>query len=58
MILSVIFFAAGSCCYNKQLNKDELQGNRELMVEVLMLNLLHHQNMVNVVRHCSAWLMS
>ncbi|AQK94602.1 putative serine/threonine-protein kinase PBL23 [Zea mays] len=33
----------------KQLDKDGLQGNREFLVEVLMLSLLHHPNLVTLV---------
>jgi serine/threonine-protein kinase PBS1 len=31
----------------KQLNRDGNQGNKEFLVEVLMLSLLHHQNLVH-----------
>lgn len=37
----------------KQLDKDGLQGNREFLVEVLMLSLLHHQNLVNLIGYCA-----
>ena len=37
----------------KQLNRDGLQGNREFLVEVLMLSLLHHQNLVNLIGYCA-----
>ncbi|KAK3135178.1 hypothetical protein QOZ80_5BG0415490 [Eleusine coracana subsp. coracana] len=33
----------------KQLDKDGLQGNREFLVDVLMLSLLHHPNLVNLL---------
>ncbi|KAF0923355.1 hypothetical protein E2562_006265 [Oryza meyeriana var. granulata] len=33
----------------KQLDKDGLQGNREFLVEVLMLCLLHHPNLVTLL---------
>ncbi|KAA8518292.1 hypothetical protein F0562_015825 [Nyssa sinensis] len=33
----------------KQLDRDGLQGNREFLVEVLMLSLLHHPNLVNLI---------
>ncbi|XP_051224230.1 probable serine/threonine-protein kinase PBL7 isoform X1 [Lolium perenne] len=36
----------------KQLDLDGLQGNREFLVEVLMLNLLHHRNLVNLIGYC------
>ncbi|CAH2074418.1 unnamed protein product [Thlaspi arvense] len=33
----------------KQLDHNGLQGNREFLVEVLMLSLLHHPNLVNLI---------
>ncbi|KAK7382379.1 hypothetical protein VNO80_01230 [Phaseolus coccineus] len=36
----------------KQLDKNGLQGNREFLVEVLMLSLLHHPNLVNLIGYC------
>lgn len=36
----------------KQLDLNGLQGNREFLVEVLMLNLLHHPNLVNLLGYC------
>ncbi|XVE61776.1 hypothetical protein DITRI_Ditri06bG0066700 [Diplodiscus trichospermus] len=37
----------------KQLDRDGLQGNREFLVEVLMLSLLHHPNLVNLTGYCA-----
>ncbi|KAJ4751113.1 Kinase superfamily protein [Rhynchospora pubera] len=37
----------------KQLDRNGLQGNREFLVEVLMLSLLHHANLVNLVGYCA-----
>ncbi|KAJ6834725.1 serine/threonine-protein kinase PBS1-like [Iris pallida] len=37
----------------KQLDTTGLQGNREFLVEVLMLSLLHHPNLVNLIGYCS-----
>lgn len=37
----------------KQLNLDGLQGNQEFIVEVLMLSLLHHKNLVNLIGYCT-----
>ncbi|KAJ3676370.1 hypothetical protein LUZ60_003782 [Juncus effusus] len=37
----------------KQLDKNGLQGNKEFLVEVLMLSLLHHPNLVNLVGYCA-----
>ncbi|KAG8052352.1 hypothetical protein GUJ93_ZPchr0001g29287 [Zizania palustris] len=36
----------------KQLDLNGLQGNREFLVEVLMLSLLHHPNLVNLFGYC------
>ncbi|KAF9605377.1 hypothetical protein IFM89_016954 [Coptis chinensis] len=38
----------------KQLDRNGLQGNREFLVEVLMLSLVHHPNLVNLIGYCSA----
>ncbi|XP_038693941.1 serine/threonine-protein kinase PBS1-like [Tripterygium wilfordii] len=37
----------------KQLDTNGLQGNREFLVEVLMLSLLHHPNLVNLIGYCA-----
>lgn len=37
----------------KQLNLEGLQGNQEFIVEVLMLSLLHHPNLVNLIGYCT-----
>ncbi|KAF9593591.1 hypothetical protein IFM89_024225 [Coptis chinensis] len=37
----------------KQLDRNGSQGNREFLVEVLMLNLLHHPNLVNLLGYCA-----
>ncbi|KAK4753647.1 hypothetical protein SAY87_001751 [Trapa incisa] len=37
----------------KKLNTSGLQGNREFLVEVLMLRLLHHPNLVNLIGYCA-----
>ncbi|KAI4340045.1 hypothetical protein MLD38_024920 [Melastoma candidum] len=36
----------------KQLNRNGFQGNREFLIEVLILSLLHHQHLVNLVGYC------
>ncbi|KAL8172454.1 hypothetical protein V2J09_024258 [Rumex salicifolius] len=36
----------------KQLDRNGFQGNKEFLVEVLMLSLLHHSNLVNLVGYC------
>ncbi|MBA0580505.1 hypothetical protein Gorai_022720 [Gossypium raimondii] len=38
----------------KQLNHDGLQGYQEFIVEVLMLSLLHHVNLVTLIGYCTA----
>ncbi|KAJ0102077.1 hypothetical protein Patl1_04259 [Pistacia atlantica] len=37
----------------KQLDRNGFQGNREFLVEVLMLSLLSHPNLVNLVGYCA-----
>ncbi|XP_031122972.1 probable serine/threonine-protein kinase PBL21 [Ipomoea triloba] len=37
----------------KQLDQEGLQGNQEFIVEVLMLSLLHHKNLVNLIGYCT-----
>lgn len=37
----------------KQLDRNGLQGNREFLVEVLMLCLLHHEHLVNLIGYCT-----
>ncbi|KAH9784905.1 putative serine/threonine-protein kinase PBL26 [Citrus sinensis] len=37
----------------KQLDRNGLQGNKEFIVEVLMLSLLHHDNLVNLIGYCA-----
>ncbi|KAL0912138.1 hypothetical protein M5K25_018091 [Dendrobium thyrsiflorum] len=37
----------------KQLDRNGLQGNREFIVEVLMLSLLHHPNLVKLIGYCA-----
>ncbi|WMV27835.1 hypothetical protein MTR67_021220 [Solanum verrucosum] len=43
----------GSVVAIKQLNLDGLQGHQEFIVEVLMLSLLHHKNLVNLIGYCT-----
>ena len=38
----------------KQLNQDGLQGDQEFIVEVLMLSLLHHSNLVTLAGYCTS----
>ncbi|KAF6173898.1 hypothetical protein GIB67_039849, partial [Kingdonia uniflora] len=37
----------------KQLDRNGLQGNREFLVEVLMLSVLHNKNLVNLIGYCT-----
>ncbi|ONK77011.1 uncharacterized protein A4U43_C02F2190 [Asparagus officinalis] len=37
----------------KQLDLNGFQGNREFLVEVLMLSLLHHPNLVSLLGYCA-----
>jgi hypothetical protein len=36
----------------KQLNRDSNQGNKEFQAEVVILSLLHHENLVTLVGYC------
>ncbi|KAL5712918.1 non-specific serine/threonine protein kinase [Ranunculus cassubicifolius] len=45
--------STGQAVAVKQLDRDGLQGNREFLVEVLMLSLLHHPNLVNLIGYCA-----
>eukprot|EP01018_Ginkgo_biloba_P006640 Gb_22073 [translate_table: standard] len=37
----------------KQLDKSSVQGDREFLVEVLMLSLFHHPNLVDLIGYCA-----
>lgn len=37
----------------KQLDRNGFQGTKEFLVEVLLLSLLRHPNLVNLVGYCS-----
>ncbi|KAG9159991.1 hypothetical protein Leryth_005734 [Lithospermum erythrorhizon] len=37
----------------KQLDRNGFQGNKEFLVEVLVLSLIQHQHLVNLVGYCS-----
>lgn len=45
--------STGQAVAVKQLDRDGLQGNREFLVEVLMLSLLHHPNLVSLIGYCA-----
>ncbi|XP_031484153.1 serine/threonine-protein kinase PBL27-like [Nymphaea colorata] len=45
--------STGQVAAIKQLDRSGLQGNREFLVEVLMLSLLHHPNLVNLIGYCA-----
>ncbi|GFP98920.1 serine/threonine-protein kinase pbs1 [Phtheirospermum japonicum] len=45
--------ANGQVVAVKQLDRNGLQGNREFLVEVLMLSLLHHPNLVSLMGYCA-----
>jgi hypothetical protein len=36
-----------------QLGRNGFQRNREFLVEVLMLSLLHHRNLVRLICYCA-----
>lgn len=37
----------------KQLDRNGFQGTKEFLVEVLLLSLLRHSNLVNLIGYCS-----
>ncbi|MCO5581129.1 hypothetical protein L7F22_035006 [Adiantum nelumboides] len=45
--------SSGQVVAVKQLDRNGLQGNREFLVEVLILSLLHHPNLVNLIGYCA-----
>ncbi|KAI8013293.1 Receptor-like cytoplasmic kinase 185 [Camellia lanceoleosa] len=49
-LVEIIIFAGSSW---KRLDPNGLQGNREFLVEVLILSLLHNQNLVNLIGYCA-----
>lgn len=53
LIASIIFLMHDQIVAVKQLDLNGFQGNREFLVEVLMLSLLHHPNLVNLVGYCT-----
>ena len=48
-----MFFCLVQVVAIKQHDRNGLQGNREFLVEVLMLSLLHHPNLVNLIGYCA-----
>lgn len=53
IIIDRICFAHCQIVAVKQLDRNGLQGNKEFLVEVFMLSLLHHQNLVNLIGYCA-----
>ena len=51
--MNVFFLLKFQIVAIKQLDRNGLQGNREFLVEVLMLSLLHHSNLVNLIGYCA-----
>ncbi|KAL2932901.1 putative serine/threonine-protein kinase PBL26 [Bienertia sinuspersici] len=45
--------SSGQIIAVKQLDRNGVQGNKEFLVEVLMLSLLHHPNLVNLIGYCA-----
>ncbi|XP_042403313.1 probable serine/threonine-protein kinase PBL26 [Zingiber officinale] len=37
----------------KQLDRNGFQGNKEFLVEVLILSLLHHENLIKLIGYCA-----
>jgi serine/threonine protein kinase len=58
LVISMIFLTDFECVISqviavKQLDRNGFQGNREFLVEVLMLSLLHHPNLVRLIGYCA-----
>jgi serine/threonine protein kinase len=57
VISMILLFDFGSVLQQaiavKQLDRNGFQGNREFLVEVLMLSLLHHPNLVRLIGYCA-----
>lgn len=53
MMVSLLWHYLFQVVAVKQLDRNGLQGNREFLVEVLMLSLLHHPNLVNLIGYCA-----
>ncbi|KAK8955438.1 Serine/threonine-protein kinase [Platanthera guangdongensis] len=47
------FQSTGQVVAVKQLDRNGVQGNKEFTVEVLILSLLHHPNLVNLIGYCA-----
>ncbi|GFS46021.1 protein kinase superfamily protein [Actinidia rufa] len=45
--------SSGQIVAVKQLDRNGMQGNKEFLVEVLVLSLLHHPNLVNLIGCCA-----
>ncbi|CAH8370954.1 unnamed protein product [Eruca vesicaria subsp. sativa] len=48
------YLYSGQVVAIKQLNPDGLQGNQEFIVEVLMLSVFHHPNLVTLIGYCTS----
>ncbi|KAL1142016.1 hypothetical protein V6Z11_A11G069600 [Gossypium hirsutum] len=48
-----ILESSGQVVAIKKLDKTGLQGEKEFLVEFLMLSLLHHPNLVNLIGYCA-----
>lgn len=53
LVLIIVLLDLEQVVAVKQLDRNGLQGNREFLVEVLMLSLLHHPNLVNLIGYCA-----
>ncbi|GAB4835443.1 hypothetical protein Ancab_000350 [Ancistrocladus abbreviatus] len=45
--------SSGQVVAVKQLDRNGMTGNKEFLVEVLMLSLLHHPNLINLLGYCA-----
>lgn len=48
----ILFFSLGQIVAIKQLSHDGVQGSKEFLVEVLMLIMLWHRNLVSLIGFC------
>lgn len=53
ILISPLCDVNGQMVAVKRLDTTGVQGEKEFLVEVLMLSLLHHPNLVNMIGYCA-----